>query len=457
MMELSSSKALIILCLLLSIENTAAFQAPGFSLEIPGNVVITGGEGSGMLTSSEPCFRLNILWIRDVGIDLDRFIESLIQLYSGNGLKIESYRLFGCDFKNNSARCLDINYSLDGYKAEKSFAVWYSPATDRFYLASLVSCPDNRSILLNAIKTISEGNSSMILPPRRRCNDTWSLLLGDLLSSWKYSSGSYLSAGQIHLNVAHTLSDRGLTSYDAIEVSFAPDIFIRPALVFSILRDAGYEPVIVQKHGRIWIAVRDGGVWQAISLNPSGRAIGALVFEDSWYNGIVYEDLEDFERSNSVDLDIPDGYAVRRCDPSRYVQLERENLSDHSDLDKLLKEYGYMSKYGAGSFDCSNTSQVCWSFLEGNGYDAYLLVGAEDHPLGEHMWVVVKREQGYIAVETAEIRETGDFIGLGRIKSDPVYYSGIMYDSSIHYSMLNPEEGMWLEPGDERIWSWLSR
>jgi hypothetical protein len=49
-----------------------------------------------------------------------------------------------------------------------------------------------------------------------------------------------------------------------------------------------------------------------------------------------------------------------------------------------------------------------------------------------------------------------NFIKLGSIKSDSDYYRGVMYNSSVHYSLLNPTEGMWLEPGDERIRSWMS-
>ncbi|ABK15039.1 MAG: hypothetical protein H5T42_02735 [Methanothrix sp.] len=453
-------KMLILLCFI--IDSSLALQAPGFSLSIAiENTTIQGDEGKGVLTSEAPCLRFNLFWLRDVGVEPEIYLDTYQNLYSGNGLVVESKSRFSSRIRDFDVRILDINYSLAGYKARKTFAVWYSPVTDRTYIASMESCSGSREALLSILRTISETNEtnrSRTLVERKSRNDTWSLLLSDLLSSWRYAEPSHLTGGQFLIHTNYTVSESVLLSYDGIDLSFPQDLFMRPAAVFYLLRDAGYTPVILQRQGSVWIAVKDGDEWQAISLNPLNpdRAVGVQVFGNEWYRGVVYTDPEELAAANSIDLSVPVDYIVRRCEPSRYVHLEMDDSTDRSDLERILKEHSYISRYSESRFDCSNASQVCWSFLKGLGYDAYLMVGAKDHPLGEHMWVVVRMKNGYIAIECAEVGSAQNFIKLGSIKSDSDYYRGVMYNSSVHYSLLNPTEGMWLEPGDERIRSWMS-
>ncbi|MCX8207300.1 MAG: hypothetical protein N3G75_05645 [Methanothrix sp.] len=432
-------------------------QAPGFSVLI-GNATVHGNEGSGVLTSEAPCMMFNLFWLRDIGVRPESYLDAILQLYNGNGLKIDSHSRFSCSIRSLEARCLDINYSFAGYSARKTFAVWYSPATDRTYIASMESCYGDTEMLLSILQTISEIDRSRTLAVRKSRNDTWSLLLSDTLSSWRYADPSHLTGGQFLIRTNHTVSERGLFSYDSIDLSLPQDMFMRPAAVFYLLREAGYTPVIMQRQGSVWIAVKVGDEWQAISLNPLNpdRSVGVQVFEDDWYTGIVYSDPEELAVANSINLSVPSGYIVRRCKPSRYVHLEIDTSTDRSKLENILAEHSYIPRYREGRFDCSNASQVCWSLLKGMGYDAYLMVGTKDHPLGEHMWVVVRTEKGYIAIESAMVGSAQNFLKLGSIKSDAAYYKGVMYNSSVHYSLLNPEEGMWLEPGDERIWSWIS-
>lgn len=444
------------LFLLFFIDSSLALQAPGFS--IIGDGAIQGDEGSGALSSEAPCLRFNLFWFRDLGVGTERYLDIIRDLYTGDGLVAGLQHTFSSRIRDVDVRFLDINYSFAGYGARKTFAAWYSPATDRTYIASMESCSGDTEALLNILRTISEENRSTTLTPRKSRNDTWSLLLMDLLSSWRYADPSHLTGGQILIRTNHTVSESGIRSYDTIDVSFPQDLFMRPAAVFYLLRDAGYTPLIMQRQGSVWIAVKDGDEWQAISLNPLNpdRSVGVLVSEDEWYRGIAYSDPEELAAASSVDLSLPSGYMVRRCEPSRYVYLEMDSNSTHrSDLERVLGEHTYLHGYSEGRFDCSNASQVCWSFLRGLGYDAYLMVGTEDHPLGEHMWVVVRTENGYVAVECAVVGSAQNFVNLGSIKSDADYYRGVMYNSSVHYSTLNPEEGMWLEPADERIRSWM--
>ncbi|HOK58496.1 MAG TPA: glycosyltransferase [Methanothrix sp.] len=449
-------KMLFLLCFI--IDSSLALQAPGFSIVI-GNANIQGNENSGVLTSEAHCLRFNLFWLRDLGVGPESYLDAIQELYAGNGLVVESKSRFSSHIRDINVSFLDVNYSFAGCSTRKTFAVWYSNATDRTYIASMDSCSDDREVLLSILRTISETNRSRTLVKRKSCNDTWSLLLSDLLSSWRYAEPSHLTGGQFLIHTNHMVSERGLLSYDGIDVSSPQDLFMRPAAVFYLLRGAGYTPVIMQRHGSIWIAVKDDDEWQAISLNPLNpdRAVGVQVFEDECYTGIVYSDPEELAAANTINLTVPVGYIVRRCEPSRYVQLEMDNSTDRGDLERVLEEHTYRQRYSKDRFDCSNASQVCWSFLKGMGYDAYLMVGAKDHPLGEHMWVVVRRGHGYIAIESAVVESSQNFVNLGSIRSDGDYYRGVMYNSSVHYSLLNPEEGMWLEPGDERIWSRMSR
>jgi len=82
--------------------------------------------------------------------------------------------------------------------------------------------------------------------------------------------------------------------------------------------------------------------------------------------------------------------------------------------------------------------------LEGARYDASLMTGYEGHPLWDRVWVVVKypESDGYVAVETLG----GCGAGLGNVVFEEVYGEGIMYNTSLQYSHLHPEIGMWLEP-----------
>ncbi|MDH7597358.1 MAG: hypothetical protein QHG98_06445 [Methanothrix sp.] len=447
-------KMLLLIGLL--IDSSLALQAPDFSIII-GNATVRGNEGSGVLTTEAHCLMFNLFWLRDAGVGPEKYLDAIQELYTGNGLVVGSVSRYSSRIRDIEVSFLDINYSFAGCSTRKTFAVWYSPATDRTYIASMKSCSGDTRILFDILRTISETDRSTTLVKRGRRNDTWSLLLSDLLSSWRYADPSHLTGGQFLIHTNHTVSERGLLSYDGIDVSFPQDLFLRPAAVFYLLKGAGYTPVIMQRHGSIWVAVKDGDEWQAISLNPLNpdRAVGAQVFEDEWYTGIVYRDPEELAAANSINLSVPVDYIVRRCEPSRYVHLEMDNSTDRRDLERLLEEHIYIPRYRESVFDCSNASQVCWSFLKGMGYDAYLMVGAKDHPLGEHMWVVVRTEDGYTAIESAVVDSAQNFVNLGSIRSDAAYYRGVMYNSSVHYSLLNPEEGMWLEPGDERLRSWM--
>jgi hypothetical protein len=149
----------------------------------------------------------------------------------------------------------------------------------------------------------------------------------------------------------------------------------------------------------------------------------------------------------------------RDCQPSRYVALRPPAEIDPSwldDLNRTLDELEFSQSYQENVFDCSNTSQIVWSVLEGKGYQARLMMSYKGHPLDPHLWVAVAypyQRESYVAVETANTDKASAgtskrLVHLGRVTIDERYYTGIMYNSSQQYSRLHPEEGMWLVPAE---------
>jgi hypothetical protein len=64
------------------------------------------------------------------------------------------------------------------------------------------------------------------------------------------------------------------------------------------------------------------------------------------------------------------------------------------------------------------------------------------------MWVVVRypyEDQRYVAVEATNTNGNGDLLHLGRVILKDEYLKGIMYNTSMQFSWLHPEEGMWLD------------
>ncbi len=121
-----------------------------------------------------------------------------------------------------------------------------------------------------------------------------------------------------------------------------------------------------------------------------------------------------------------------------------ENKSWTENLQKVLDSYDYGQSYRENVFDCSNTSQICWSILQGKGYDARLMMSYKGHPLDPHMWVVVRypyEAERYVAIEATNTDKSKKLIHLGMITMKDDYYKGIMYNTSAQFSWLHPEEG----------------
>ncbi len=369
---------------------------------------------------------------------------------------------------SSQAQTMNLTYAFKGCQSKRWLAAWKSKASDRLFMASMSMLDNNTSegdlLFTGLLSGFSDTEArSQELAPRKTADDKWAVLLQDLLSSYHYNGSSMIQPSVLHIQVSHILSTgaRGysLISEETISIDRPEDVILRPSAVLDVLKKSGYDARLIQFNGIISVIVLDpSGLWQVISINPSEpwRAIGALVWPDE-INGIVCDNLSDLAEKNAADLEDVSGfdagsYVLKDCEAPRLVELEKPddmNQSWAKELQSVLDQHSYGERYDKSNFDCSNVSQVCWEILESSGYDAVLMFSCEEDPLGAHMWVAVKypyQEDRYVAVEATVIDKNLNFVHLGKIAPEEEYYKGIMYNSSLQFSRLHPEEGLWLIP-----------
>lgn len=454
---------------------TSEFKDQGISFEHPSDWALrsSGSEPYGNITVSGADERLSLFWIRDVGINPEKYLDQAAGAYQSNQLSIVSQERGTRSISEGKAWTLALTYEFKGYRSNKLFAAWNSEGSDRTFLAVLSGFGDNYTwdekpfnLMLETFQDLSPRKTEALMP-RTAIDDAWAAVLQDLLSSYHYLDQSTLPTRSTSTQVALILTASGqsykLSSDENLSAGLPAIIAIRPAVVQQILAEHGYQAKLCQRHGVIWVIVKDpSGSWQSVSVNPSepSRTVGVLIKPgESQPNGLVYDDLADLLENNQARIDgpvEPDQHIQKDCDPSRYVELVAptepnstwtKGLSDLLDIQKCDK------KYEEGVFDCSNASQICWSVLQGRGYDARLMFSYQGHPLGAHMWVAVKypyEADRYAAIEATNVDKEGDMIHLGKVVFKPEYYKGIMYTTSAQFSRLHPDEGMWLEPRSEK-------
>ncbi|VVB72992.1 Uncharacterised protein [uncultured archaeon] len=282
----------------------------------------------------------------------------------------------------------------------------------------------------------------------------WPLVLGDLLSSYHYREDRTLPGRTVHVQVGFELSPQDgiyvLDSWEELWTDPPETAAARASAVAQILQQAGYDARLAQARGEIAVAVLDPSKkWLHISVNPASpeRMVGVLA--NGTMEAVMYSDFADLAQDNGIveSFDL-DRMVQKDCETSRYVELKAMAKTDQSWLEGLreaLASYDYDKYYEENVFDCSNTAQICWSVLQQKGYDARLMMTYGGHPLDPHMWIVVRypgEADGYVAVETANTDENKRLVHLGRLVEDAAYLQGIMYNSSIQFSRLHPEEGM---------------
>ena len=467
-----SSWTLCGLCILLLIGSAAASDVPfigmGFSFQYPVGWTVSdsGSQVAGNLSMMNSGVDIVVTWMRDPGFTPEKILDQIVNVYSQGGVEVLSQEKAQISVQGQKAETLDLSYRFNDYEAKKRFAAWISNESDRMFFVSMSSSSENytnnKESLNYVLSTFHDQEArEETLGPRSAQDDAWAIVLRDLLASYYYKDQSVLQPRAVYVHATHSLTPVNgsyhLSSFETIRSDMLKTTVIRSAAVQELLQDFGYDSVIIQKSGQIWVVVKDpSGRWQSISLNPEEpwRMIGALVIGREGYLGLMYNNSTELAKANLLTMNDPidSKYVQKSCDPSRYAELNRpsqENGTWADELQSFLDSYSYPQKYQKNVFVCSNTSQICWAMLEGKGYDARLMFSYKGHPLGQHMWVVVRYpyEDGrYVAIEATNTNDNGDILTLGKVVFKDEYFRGIMYNTSKQFSWLNPKEGMWLVP-----------
>ena len=459
---------------LLSISSAAdeisEYKGMGFLVKYPCGWTISasGNQIAGNMSVKDACRTIALTWMRNPGLKPFDILDQIVNTYNQSEVEIISKSHVKISVEGKDAEALDLSYKFKEHSARKRLSLWTSEKSDRLFIASISSCGKDYSkdeeVFNQVLGSFQDLESREItLDPRQIRDDSWAVLLGDLMASYHYTDQSSLSSMSISVEAIHSLiplnGSYTLSSSEEIRSEMSKDAIIRAAIVQKILLDSGYNVALIQNSGQIWAVVEDSsGRWQSVSLNPkeSWRMVGAIVTGSEGYRGLMYRNVTELIKDNSQNLSGPvdiNKYMRKDCDPPRYEKLKRpatENKTWTNELQSFLDTYGYPKKYQENVFDCSNTSQICWALLKGRGYDVRLMFSYKNHPLGRHMWVVVRypyEDERYVAVEATNTNGNGDLLHLGRVVLKDEYFEGIMYNTSMQFSWLHPEEGMWQEPG----------
>ena len=438
----------------------------GFSFQLPSwYTIVNGNTSNGHIRMMIHNTIIDISWIRDRGIEPHAILKNIFNFDKLDASSVE----FGTVYVGSAiGKFMDMPDIDTGFLHSKRSIIWISANSDRLFLASLCSSKEkySQSIKLfdTMIKTFEDDFKFSSFEHRSTINDSWAIILRDFLSSYRYESKSLASTKEIRMIVRtyqgkYGCSDQFMPERD-ISFKFSEEDFIRAAFIWNLLTTKGYDCRFIQKSGRVWVLICDQyDRWQAISPNLADpqRGIGILIEpainSEFWYNGIMYDDCLSLAKENSIEIKILEGYAKKICEDSRYVELHSPQRRDYPwvrKLEDLIKKNNYKHKYyQENAFVCANTSQILWATLRSNGYDSRIMTGYEGHPLGDHMWVVIKypnEKEVFIAMEATASDERGRLISLGEIVWSCEYYFGIMYMSSQQFSTLHPKQGMSLYP-----------
>lgn len=466
----------LIALLLVTISGTSAaiglsdYSGMGFTVHYPSDWAISASDNhvSGNISVMGSCASIAIDWMRDPGLTPESILDQVVKTYNQGEVEILSKKQGKVLIQGREAETLDLSYKFKDQNAKKSLAAWTSEGSDRMFFASMSSCGANYSANEDVFDRVlgsflDHKSSEASLEARTVQDDIWAIVLGDLLASYHYKNQSSLSSMSVYTAAAHSLipvnGSYRLMSSEKISVEMSPRTIFRAAVVQKLLQARGYKAALIQKGGQIWVVVKDpSGKWQSVSLNPkeSWRMVGALVDDQEGYSGLLYNNSEELVADNSLTTSPVDSNesVMKDVDPSRYEELESPaevNSTWTDELQRVLDGYSYPKKYQENVFDCSNTSQICWSILKSKGYDARLMFSDTTHPLGKHMWVVVRypyEDDRYVAIEATITDGNGDLLHMGRVTLKDAYFKGIMYNTSTQFSWLHPDEGIWLKPNN---------
>ena len=445
------------------------YNGMGLTFQHPADWAIfaSGSQVSGNISVMDSCGSITITWMRDPGLTPVNILDQIAKTYNQDDVETISKEQGKIPVQGREAETLDLSYKFKDNNAKKRLAAWRSEGADRLFIASMSSCSvdysRNEDVFNQVIGSFQDLMSGEItLEARSVQDDVWAIILGDLLASNHYIDQSALPSTAVYVEAAHSLTPLNgsyrLISTNEIRSEMSERMVNRAAVVQKLLQARGYNAALIQKAGQIWVVVEDSsGRWQSVSVNPKEpwRMVGALVVDKDGYSGLLYKNRTALAEDNLMTLNGPvesSGFVQKDCDPPMYAELKgpaHENKTWTNGLQSVLDGYSYPEKYQENVFDCSNTSQICWALLESKGCDARLMFSYKDHPLGKHMWVVVRypyEDESYVAVEATNTNGNGDLLHLGRVVFKDDYFKGIMYNTSMQFSWLHPEEGMWLKP-----------
>ncbi|MCJ7443856.1 MAG: hypothetical protein MUO26_04895 [Methanotrichaceae archaeon] len=441
---------------------TRVYEGMDIFIQYPtaSEVKTSGSQSSGNLSIYGLCNRITLNWTTDPGISPSKILDAIKETYESSGINVLSSEHGEIQMQRQKATTLNLVYEFQGYTAEKRFAAWNSSRSNRIFLASISGCEAN--IAPHTLDRIVESfldtmKGEMIKFEPKPDMDAWSIVLGDLLSSYHYKDPRILPPRNVSLQVLHSLLQNDesyqLDSQEVINVDEPALAFARADAVMALLLQKGYKVRRTHKGNEIGIGVLDpSGQWQPVSINTANPESSVGVLVDEAYEAVSYQDSEDtsLDKTHETGKERVNEFLEKDAESPGMVNLNKPMNIDRDwkeGLETLLESFDYNKTYQEGFFDCSNTAQMSWSLLKNYGYDVRLMMGWKKHPLGEHLWIVVtypNEHDSYVAIETANTDENKKLNYLGKIIMDEKYHYGIMYNSSTQYSRLHPEEGMWL-------------
>lgn len=441
------------------------YRGTNFSLEIPPGWDVTsdGDRYEGNLTLEGDSALVRIGWFEDFGINPESCLRQVIRAYRSEYLRFSVLTAEQGDpvvVGDQKASSLNIYYRYGGQGAQKRIVAWCSPISGRFFYTSFWSSPEVWDENLERFEQVLESfrdeisESYVELGPRPATLDGWGTVLSETLSSYHFAGVAPQPNPMVAVKVSlvgHRVGGEvdQIASEEILSLARRTGDPPREAVLQKLLQEAGYGVAILRWRGAYWVVAQDTeGGWQAISSAAPGtdRGLGTLVGpeEAEWYRGLVVEVPAGGMAGEGEDGSSARTVIEKDCDPPRLVHIEplaEVNLTWILGLVNLLDRYSYTQEGpDPGSFQ---RSQVCWALLEREGRDARLLAGYQGHPLGRRMWVVVSHPgEGYVAVDPA----AGDGGGLGEIVSGAGYFEGVAYETSIQYSCLHPDRGLFIDP-----------
>ncbi|NYT01510.1 MAG: hypothetical protein GKC10_01965, partial [Methanosarcinales archaeon] len=278
----------------IGMDERQGLEQSGFSVDLPPSwtVDFSGNFSSGSLRANDSSLSYAMVWMRDPGSDPDELLDLVERTYQGTDLAVTSANFEEILAGVGKGNLLQLQYTFKGHPAQKLFASWRSEHSDRLFTASCYSlkggdlsgmAEDFKSI----IGSFSDREVVQSLTSRATTDDAWAIVLQDVLSSRSFARPISLIGGSVGIEVGF----RGgmedgvyrVVSEDDFTASMPEEVYVRPAAVQEFLQDQGYQALLVQNRGRVYVAVIDPqGLAQAVSPSPVQplEMVGVVLNED---------------------------------------------------------------------------------------------------------------------------------------------------------------------------------